>query len=144
MGMEMDLRELTPDEAATLKASIATFKETRDLIHSGTLHRLESADPDVIAEMHVKDERFLLLSAQMQPSRQQLARPLRLTGLDPDAHYTIRLDTTQIVEVMNRGNKNPLLTGAPITLTGAALMNHGIQLPNSFPDTIWTVTGERQ
>ena len=146
MGIEMDLRELTDTEAAQIKDAIATFKTRRDMLHRGVLYRLDSADPDVIAEMHISKtgQDFLLYAAQMQPSKQQMARPLRLSGLDPDARYNLTLDTPdEVVEVMNRGDKNPLVAGETITLSGTALMQRGLQLPNSFPDTIWTVLGER-
>ena len=146
MGIEMDVRELTDDEARDVTAAIATFKERRALIHTGHLYRLDSADPDVIPEMHVSQDGrdFILYAAQMQPSRQQIARPLRLTGLDRDAKYRLTLDNPQdIVEVMNRGPKNPLVSGETVTLSGQMLMHRGLQLPNAFPDTIWTVLGTR-
>ncbi len=146
MGIEMDLRELTDHEAAQITQAIALFKERRALLHTGKLYRLDSADPEVIPEMHVAEDgkTFILYAAQMQPSRQQLARPLHLTGLDPKARYKITLDNAaEVVEVMNRGAKNPLIAGESITLSGTALMQNGLQLPNAFPDTIWTVLGER-
>ncbi len=147
MGLEMDLRELTETEAAQVKQAIATFKARRGLLHNGDLHRLDSADHNVLAEMHTNPDRseFVLFAGQMQPSAQQFARPLRLSGLDPETKYNIRLENVDaVVEVMNRGPKNPLIAGETVTLSGTALMHRGVQLPNSFPNTIWTVTGERQ
>ena len=146
MGLEMDLRELTDEEAAEIKKQIARFKDRRGLIHSGRLFRLESSDPAVMAEMHLAQDgsEFLLFSAQMRPSDQQLAKPIRLAGLETDARYELRLDDVdRVVEVMNRGAKSPLASGEPLVLSGAALMGHGVLLPNSFPDTWWTVTGRR-
>ena len=146
MGIEMDVRELTKEEARDVTAAIKTFKTRRNLIHAGKLHRLDSPDPNVIPEMHVSQDGrdFIVYAAQMQPSPQQVARPLKLSGLDPDARYRVTLDNPgEIIEVMNRGDKNPLINGDTVTLSGAVLMNRGLQLPNSFPDTIWTVLGER-
>ena len=146
MGLEMDLRELTEDEAAEIKRQIVRFKERRGLLHSGVLHRLETVDPAVIAEMHVAQDGggFLLYAAQIIPSSQQLARPLRLAGLEADARYEVQLDDPdQVVEVMNRGPKAPLIAGAPVVLSGAALMGVGVRLPNAFPDTIWSLSGRR-
>ncbi len=147
MGLEMDLRELSDAEAKEISEGIASFKARRNLLHNGRLFRLESSDPDVIAEMHVAKDgaEFVLFSGQMQPSSQQIARPLRLSGLDPDATYKINLENqVEIVENFNRGPRNPLVGGKPLMMTGTALMNLGLQLPNSFPDTIWTVIGTRQ
>lgn len=146
MGLEMDLRELTDVEADEIRRSIASFKKRRMILHSGRLFRLESCDPEVMAEMHVAEggDRFLLFSAQMQPSRQQLARPLRLAGLEDGATYRVVLENAGgVVEVMNRGTRNPLVAGEAITVSGAALMHLGLQLPNAFPNTIWQVAGER-
>ena len=146
MGLEMDLRELTENEIAQITKGIAAFKHRRALLHTGSLFRLESADPDVMAELHLAKDgsEFVVFAAQMQPSTQQIARPLRLAGLARDALYTVRLENTDdIVDVMNRGPRNPLISGEPVTMTGTALMELGLQLPNSFPDTIWTVTGTR-
>jgi len=96
--------------------------------------------------MHVAQNgrKFVVYAAQMQPSRQQIARPLRLTGLDPNARYRVTLENApEVVEVMNRGDKNPIVAGDTVTLSGTMLMQRGLQLPNAFPDTIWTVLGER-
>ena len=146
MGLEMDLRELTDEEATEIKRQIAQHKERRELLHGGKLFRLESADPAMIAEMHLAQNgsEFLLFAAQIRPSDQQLAKPLRLAGLNAEARYEVQLcDADRVMEVMNRGAKSPLVRGEPVTLTGAALMGHGLLLPNSFPDTWWAVTGRR-
>ena len=146
MGLEMDLRELTPEEAARVRAEVAAFKDRRALIHTGRLYRLESPDPDISAEMHVAQDgaRFIVLAAQMQPSRQTLPRPLPLSGLDPAARYRVRLENTQdIPPNLNRGTLCPLHRGESIEVSGQVLMRAGLTLPMAFPDTIWTVTGDR-
>ena len=146
MGLEMDLRELTEEEAAEIKASIRAFKARRGLLHSGNLHRLESGDPSVLAEMHVAQDggEFALFAAQMVPPRQQLSLPLRLTGLDPTALYDVRLERPELVlDKINRVAKSPLVAGEVVRLSGAALMGLGLRLPNSFPDTMWAVNGTR-
>ena len=146
MGLEMDLRELTDDEADLIKQAIARFKDWRSDMRSGLLHRLDSDDANVLAEVQVApgQDRFMLYSGQMQPSAQQFARPLRLAGLTPDALYDIRLENAdEVEEVMNRGAKSPLIAGETVRLSGAYLMHNGLQLPNAFPNTIWVLTGER-
>ena len=146
MGLEMDLRDLREDEFSAIRAEISRHKERRSILHKGRFFRLDSADPSVLAEMHLAQDggRFLVFSAQMQPSSQQLARPLRLGGLEPDALYHVSLENPdQVVEVMNRGPKNPLVAAEPVTLSGTALMQNGLQLPNSFPNVVWQVMGVR-
>ena len=43
---------------------------------------------------------------------------------------------------LSRGD--PLLKSGPVTLTGGYLMNHGLTLPWSFPETMWVVEGTLQ
>ena len=142
MGLEMDLRELDDSENDLLKSAIARFKSRREILHSGRLVRLDSADPAVSAEMHLLDDKFVLFAAQLEPSARQLARPLRLARLDPDTMYRVQLENPEdIPDVMNRGYRNPLANG--VTLSGAALMGRGLTVPQAFPDTLWTVTGKK-
>jgi alpha-galactosidase len=51
MGFEMDPRELTPDEATTLKRVTAWFKANRDFLFSARHLRLDTQDPEVHAEI---------------------------------------------------------------------------------------------
>ncbi|MSU88895.1 alpha-galactosidase [Rhodobacteraceae bacterium 2CG4] len=146
MGVEMDLAELSDAETEALTAAIARFKARRGLLHTGRLHRLESADPDVIAEMHVARDgsEFALFAAQMDASRQILARPLRLSGLDPAARYRVQLENPgEVTATLNRSDLSPLAKGEAVDLSGTALMQAGLQLPNAFPNTMWTVNGVR-
>jgi len=139
----MDLNELNAADQSALKAKIAQFKKNRDILHKGQLHRLDSDDPALSAEMHIKGDQFLLYVAQLEPSPQQLTRPIRLAGLDPNAAYHVKLQNPeQAHATMNRDYSNPVAKG--LTLTGTALMQHGLTLPQTFPDTIWTVTGKAQ
>jgi alpha-galactosidase len=51
MGFEMDPRELTAEEAATLTRVTAWFKANRDFLFSARHHRLDTQDAEVHAEM---------------------------------------------------------------------------------------------
>jgi alpha-galactosidase len=144
MGFEMDLRELTADEATTLKRTTAWWKANRDWTMAGTIHRLDAADPAVIAEMQIARDghRFVLFAGQSATSTQILPRPLRLTGLDPAARYTVTLINPEDAPRQSRG-PNALKTG-PLTLSGRALMAQGLLLPVAWPATMWVVEGVRQ
>lgn len=143
MGFEMDLRELTDDETKTLADVTAWWKENRDWRMGAGIHRLDSADPAVIAEMQVSSDggRFVVFAGQALASGQVLPRPLRLTGLDPDATYRITLRNADDVPPQSRG-ANALKDG-PLELTGAYLTAQGIVLPWSWPETIWVIEGAR-
>jgi alpha-galactosidase len=144
MGFEMDLRELDADEVATLTLVTAWYKSNRDWMMAGTLHRLDSADPAITAEVQIASDggRFVVFAGQSEASAQILPRPLRLTGLDPDATYRVTLLNPQDRPPQSRG-PNALKNGA-LELTGRVLMGQGILLPVAWPATMWVVQGERQ
>ncbi len=143
MGFEMDLRELTDEESATLGAVTAWWKANRGWLMAADIHRLESSDPAVIAEIQVaaEGERFVVFAGQAAASAQILPRPLRLTGLDPDARYRITLLNPEDAPPQSRGPC--ALKNGPLTLSGRALMGQGITLPVAWPATMWMVEGHR-
>jgi alpha-galactosidase len=143
MGFEMDLRELTEDEAATLTRITAWYRANRDWMMAGAIHRLDAADPAVTAEIQIAKDgaRFVAFSGQAEASTQILPRPLRLTGLDPAACYRISLTNPEDAAKQSRG---PVaLKAGPLTLTGAALMQQGIALPIAWPATMFVIEGVR-
>ncbi|MBA3908360.1 MAG: alpha-galactosidase [Rhodobacter sp.] len=143
LGFEMDLRELTEDEALTLARVTRWWKDNRGWMLSGTIHRLDSDDPAMTAELQLAADghRFVAFAGQAETSRQILPRPLRLTGLDPAARYTVTLINPDDAPRQSRG-PNALKSGA-LTLTGRALMTRGILLPVAWPATMWVVEGRK-
>lgn len=143
MGFEMDPRELTQDEAATLTRVTAWYKANRDWMRSADILRLESADPAIIAEQQQAADgtRFVVFAGHAGTSTQIAPRPLRLTGLDPDATYTVDIANKDDLSTLSRGT--PALKSGPLTLTGRTLMSQGIALPYAVPDSIWIIEGHR-
>lgn len=143
MGFEMDLRELTADEARVLGAVTAWWKANRDWMMAGTILRLDPPDPAVTAEMQLAADgrRFVLFAGQAETSVQILPRPLRLVGLDPAARYRISLRNPEDLPPQSRG-PNALKSG-PLTLSGTSLMAQGLHLPVAWPATMWVIEGER-
>lgn len=142
-GFEMDLRHLPDDEAATLKSVTAWWKANRGWMMAGDIHRIDSDDPAVVAEVQVARDggRFVLFAGQEETSVQILPRPLRLAGLEPDATYRVRLVNPDDAPPQSRG-PNALKSG-DLTLSGRALMQRGLLLPVAWPATMWVVEGER-
>ena len=143
MGFEMDLRDLTGDEEAVLTDVTTWWKANRDWMMRATIHRCDSADPAVIAEVQMARDgaRFVLFAGQAETSVQILPRPLRLAGLDPAARYRVTLRNVADKPPQSRG-PNALKSG-PLTLTGASLMQQGLMLPVAWPATMWVVEGSR-
>ena len=143
MGFEMDPRELTEHEATVLTAVTAWYKSNRDWMHKGTIQRVHSDDPAVLGEMHISQDKdqFALFVAQMEASAQSLPLPVRMVGLDPLVQYKITLVNADQQHGINRA---PVaLTRDSLELSGLALMSIGVQLPISFPATLWVIKGEK-
>ena len=143
MGFEMDPRELTQDEARVLKDVTAWWKANREWMARGDILRLDAPDPAVVAEQQVAADgsRFVVFAGHAATSTQIAPRPLRLTALDPDARYRVSLANRADASNLSRGQV--ALKDAPLTVSGAWLMRHGLVLPWSFPETMWVVEGRR-
>ena len=143
MGFEMDPRELTEEETAVLTRVTAWWKENRDWMLDADILRLDSPDPAVVAEQHQARDggRFIVFAGRAGASAQIAPQPLRLTRLDPEAQYEITLVNRDEAPRLSRGA--PLLKDGPAVMSGRYLMQHGITLPWSFPDSMWVVNGRK-
>ncbi len=143
MGFEMDPRELNDEESGILRAVTAWWKDNRDWLMSADIHRLDPADPAILAEQHIATDghRLVAFIAPMTPSDQSAPRPIRLTALDPVARYRVSLTTRADIGPLSRAN--PTLKGESLVLSGQYLMTQGLTLPWAFPATIHVVEGLR-
>ncbi|WP_435312718.1 alpha-galactosidase [Primorskyibacter sedentarius] len=141
MGFEMDPRELTEDEAQVLRDVTAWWKDNRDWMFRADILRLDSPDPAVIAEQHLAEGggRFVVFAGKAETSKQIAPRPLQLTRLSHDAMYRIELINREDASHLSRGDQ--ILKSKAITVSGGYLMNHGLTLPWSFPETMWVIEG---
>jgi alpha-galactosidase len=143
MGFEMDPRELTEREGSVLREVTSWWKHNRDWMMTVDILRLDSPDKAVIAEQQLSQDstRFVVFAGKAETSAQIVPRPLRLTRLEPTARYRITLINRTNAPALSRGM--PALKDAPIEVSGAWLMTHGVVLPWHFPDTMWVLEGER-
>ncbi|MEP3843913.1 MAG: alpha-galactosidase [Paracoccaceae bacterium] len=141
MGFEMDPRELTEDETQVLRDVTAWWKRNRDWLQSADILRLDSADPAVLAEQQLSRDgaQFVVFAGKATTSDQIIPRPLRLTQLDPGAKYRVELVNKDDVTRLSRGTI--ALKNDPIIVSGSYLMNHGVALPWSFPESMWVLQG---
>ncbi len=142
MGVEADPARMTEPERATLAAHIALYKQWRGVLHQGTLHRLAHPDPGVTAMMVTHADKALALAAQTAFSPVFDAAPIRLAGLDPGARYRVTLPEPWPRKARHY-LANPDAWRGGITLSGAALMTHGLALPLTHPETAWLIALER-
>jgi alpha-galactosidase len=142
LGFEMDPRELTVEEMKVLRDVTTWWKSNRDWMFNADILRLDSSDSAVIAEQQLSRDcdRFVVFAGKAAASAQIVPRPLQLTGLNPNAMYGIELINKEDCLGLSRGN--PILKHKPIKLSGSYLMNQGITLPWSFPESMWVLEGK--
>jgi alpha-galactosidase len=142
MGFESDLTAFSPEDEALLTEVTAWYKANRGWMHGGEIRQMD-CEPGRSAEIQIAKDgsRFVVLAIQTEMPRAQLPLPLRLTGLDPQARYEIRLRNPQSRPNASRG---PLaLATGPLTLTGRALMTAGVNLPLAWPAQPYVLEGTR-
>ncbi|MDM7859236.1 alpha-galactosidase [Alteromonas sp. ASW11-36] len=133
MGMEMDPRELTPEETELLQAGFALHRDNRELIHQGELYRIDengdSIDFGVVAAD--KSAALFAYNSIIETKRTQ-PRKFRFSGLDPDAEY--QLDLAWPPKLFEY-SPSILQVFPGQTYSGEILMQMGMQLPVVFPQT---------
>lgn len=141
MGVEADPARMSDKERTTLAALIALYKQWRDVLHSGGLHRLAHPDPNVTAMMVTHEGKALALAAQTAFSPVFDAAPLRLAGLEPDARYRVTLPEPWPPKARHY-LANPDQWREGLILSGAALLTNGLALPLTHPETAWLIALE--
>jgi alpha-galactosidase len=143
MGFEMDPRELTDDEAATLSAVTHWYKQNRAFLFSANHFRLDHPDSEIVAEVFVSPDqrRFVLFAGRLGTSGQIAEYPLRLAGLNADLAYQVEpVDISAAPSVLNQNSGHP--QPAPtLTVSGRALISGGLRIPNLFPASMLVYAG---
>jgi alpha-galactosidase len=142
MGVEADPARMDAAERASLAAHIALYKDWRRVLHQGTLWRLEHPDPKVFAQMVTHGGKGLALVVQTAFSPAFDGAPLRLAGLERDARYRVRLPEPW-PDKARRYLARAEQWREGLTISGAALMGHGLAVPLTHPETAWLIALER-
>lgn len=92
LGVDMDLRKLSPEDRKTLAAGVALYKkDLRELVSQGDLYRLESPyDGPRAALNYVSPDRTRAVLFVYQLKANGSDQPVRLRGLDPQRQYRAR------------------------------------------------------
>jgi alpha-galactosidase len=90
LGISGDLRTWSAEDRAEAAALVADYKRIRHIVQQGHLYRLAPPDHDTTAVQYVTADRdaSVVFAWRPNPRPASAARPIRLAGLDPDAHYT--------------------------------------------------------
>ena len=139
LGVDMDVRKLSPEELQQLAKSIALYKkEIREVVEQGDLYRLESPYENPRAAMNYVSadrSRAVLFIYQLQDANSKTVRP---RGLDPQKRY-------RVGEVnLPAGTKSQLADDGKM-IDGAALMHDGLVQPcqNEFDSSVVEFSAEK-
>jgi alpha-galactosidase len=129
LGIEADLRGFGPGEKDELAGAIALYKDLRATFHSGRTVRLEHTDPGCIAQACGGPVRWLVTAAQIETPQTVLLAPLRITGLEPEARYAVRLVNPPARASASMKRRTALIRGDTLVVPGRLLERMGLSLP---------------
>ena len=133
-GIEADLLELSADEREELKAAVALHKRFRGLLFSGDGYRLATRSHEIAHGVVSADQTEALFSfATLDSEPRSTPGKLRLNGLRADQRYSVNIVWPQQPESYSTSILD-VIDGAVVS--GAALMQAGIQLPVLKPQSI--------
>jgi alpha-galactosidase len=139
LGVDMDIRKLSPEDRKTLAAGISLYKtDLRELISQGDLYRLESPyDGPRAALNYVSPDRALAVLFVYQLKANDADRPVKLRGLDPQGHYRLR-------EVNLPQDASCQFAKQGQLLDGTILMSDGLLPPahKEFDSSVIELVGE--
>jgi alpha-galactosidase len=143
MGFESDLREFSEEDIATLSKIATWYKANREWMMAGAIHQIDTDDPCVTAEIQIAADghRFVAFAGQNAFTQPILPRTLRLTGLEPETLYEVKLLNTEDRAPHSRGPA--ALKTSDLILSGRMLTNKGLNLPIAWPATMWVIEGKK-
>ncbi len=142
-GIEWDLTEANPEERQLLRGWADYYKSKRALLHTGRTVRGDQTETNshtygVVA--HDKSE-ALFMYAALRPSEFSRPANIRLTGLDADSIYEVKL-----VEPFGAANAMQLLPPkwySGVRLSGALLASMGLRAPVLRPEQAMLLEAKR-
>jgi alpha-galactosidase len=129
MGIEADIRAFSEPDLAGLKAWISRHKQLRGLIGRGRRVRLTPPDPGGIAFAIIGADEALVSLAQIETPKTATLGPLRVSGLDDEMTYDIRLLNPPGRPRVSMKRAPSLASGETVTAPGAILRQSGLPLP---------------
>ena len=136
MGIEMDPRELTDHERATLKEALALHKANRDLIHQGQLVRLHSDQNSVEFGMVSNDQTEALFSYNcVKETLRYMPNKFMFKGINPSFNYKLDLAWPTSKEKVKEYSESVLSHALGQVYSGELLIEHGMQMPVLDPQS---------
>ncbi len=139
-GIEWDLSSLGPEDRAGVAAWVALHKELRPLVAEGRTVRPDHPDPAVQVTGVVAADRSeaAFVVAVLDTTLTQAPTLVHLAGLHPDRRYELRaVAPTTDRHSLDLGSS--WTSGDPVTVTGTTLMEAGIRLPTTAPESAYVL-----
>ena len=138
LGIEWDITGISDEEAARLAAWVQTYKDHRELLHTGLLVHADLADPSLDLRGIVAQDRShaLFTLTQVTTSATYPAGRVTIPGLDPDRSYRVRLTgPSEDLPPEPGPGQSPLLWATDgVQATGRSLATAGVQAPALYPE----------
>ncbi len=128
-GIESDISNWSQDDLTALTAWVTAYKQLRPLLHGGDVVRTDHPDPAAWVHGVVSRDRTHAVFAyvQLETSVTENGAPVRLPGLAPETHYTVRVRP----ELSSPDDTWPAWArrASALTLTGRYLAQVGLAAP---------------
>jgi len=148
LGVELDVRHLSPADKAELTDWITLYKQWRERLHQGQVWRGGDArvQDGLVWQMHGYEsgQDFLLLVYRPLPSQHRYAPPVRLPMLDDRAQYRLKeVRPAGHIRQEGRHHTAPFFdainTPNGLTVDGAWLAHAGLPMPRVHAETAFVV-----
>ena len=143
MGVEANPADMSGDERQILAEHIALYKRWRSVLHGGALWQLDHEDNIIYGQIAVINDEAIAFAAQTVFAKNFNVAPVRLKGLEPDAYYCVKLPKPWPSKASQYLADRELWDG-DLVLSGRALMQQGLALPLTHPESAWIITLERK
>ena len=142
-GIEWDLTEASAEERDLLRGWADYYKSKRALLHSGKTVRGDQTEANSLVHGVVAHDRSeaVYMYAALRPSEFSRPANIRLTGLEPEAMYEVKL-----VEPVGPANAMQLLPPkwyAGVRMSGALLASMGLRAPVLRPEQAMLLEAKR-
>lgn len=136
-GFELDARKLDSHDVMTLQHYTQLYKSNRDWMASAVYWQLPTYSKTLAACGFVEENRNDAFYSVVAVANMHATRPghLPLSGLDPDALYTLTLESINLAELAPFNKVFPQWCQTPVTTRGDLLMNIGVPLPVMPPQS---------
>lgn len=136
-GVEWDLTAASPAEQRELAGWIALYKRHRELLHTGTVVRVDHPDPALWVHGVVRPDRTEAIFAivAVATGAAAIPGPVRLPGLAPERHYRVRPLAPEGA-ALDLPTPPAWVTEDGVRLSGRVLDTAGLQAPPLHPEQL--------